>query len=311
MNNTQVKHAQIAKLTATRCCACRKALTDAESVETGLGPICSGKFYNPQHVPTVEMVQKAIGLLAAAGLPEHIEDGFLGLVNNDHTNARKGSNLLVYWASCNYDNRDEVFKCSRIIRALGYVELADKLEEDRTKATIRKSADGTLIEAWLPDTHTLSRDLKDIPGWLKPVDARGIYLKQGHKVCWTFPKAAETHLWTVLGVHLGGEMSCGSEGLQVIPRKRWSDLRAITHPVVVTVVAPATTLAPVSVVPSTTPNFSKVYTPYNVAFIGELKNLPYKSRRWDSVARCWLVENKHRAELDALLAKHFGVQPQP
>ena len=110
-------HASITNITATNCCVCRAHLTDAESVEHGIGPICSKKYYNPLHIPTTKMVQEALGLLQASDLPDNIVDAFLKVVNNKRRNARKGSNILVYWASCNYQDRAEVFKCSKIIRA--------------------------------------------------------------------------------------------------------------------------------------------------------------------------------------------------
>lgn len=304
-----IDYATLAKLTATNCAVCRRELTDAESVEISLGPICSKRYYNPLHKPTLEMVHNAVGLLAVSGLDDHIVDSFCNLVGDDHTNARKACNLLVYWASCNYDNRDIVFKCSTIIRALGYVELADKLEEDRTKATIRISENK--IEAYLPDNSCLEKDLKSIPDWAKPVNERGLYLKQGYKVCWVFPRTEEGHFRAVLGLHLGGEMSCGTEGVKPIPRKRWSDVMLFRTPVEM---RPKKAPANLDELPSGTyidprpnkPGYSEVRSPWNAAYVTELKELPWKDRQWDSFGKCWVVANTHREKLKMLLEKHFG-----
>jgi len=139
--DSTLSHHVLAQVTASHCCVCRAHLTDAESVERGIGPVCSRRYYDPVHVPTEAQVMDTLGLLAVSNLPDHLIDAFLTLVNNDHTNARKASNLLVYWASAHYADRDEVFKCCALIRSLGYTELADKLEVDRTEAMILDKGD--------------------------------------------------------------------------------------------------------------------------------------------------------------------------
>ena len=159
-------HAEVVKVVATNCCVCHAQLTDAESVEHGIGPVCSKKYYNPVHVPTEEMVKNALGLLAISGLAEVLLDAFLKVVSNDHTNARAGCNLLVYWASAHYKDRDEVFKCSAIIRALGYIELADKLEIDRTVGHIDDKGDH--LVAFVGYRRGFQNDMDRIPGAVGP-----------------------------------------------------------------------------------------------------------------------------------------------
>lgn len=302
----------LARITATHCCVCRSPLTDAESVEHGIGPVCSKRYYNPKHQPDDDQVKVAIGKLAVSGLPDDIIDGFLKVVNNDHVNARHGCNILVKWASAHYDDRDVVFKCSSVIRALGYTDLADKLEDDRTVATIRHFADR--IEAFIPDQYTLERDMKKIPDAVRMKNADGTDAKIGRKVGWTFPLERQGHFEAVLGVHLGGKLACGTKGVHHITSKRWTDVYAFLNPPPPVAPMPA----PVAPVPApamptvgnvqvlTNNGLLEIYSPFNRGFIDALKTtIPANDRRW--TGRCWTVKPLFRAAVANLINTHYGV----
>jgi len=317
MNAPQLNldHRQLAQITATRCCVCRAKLTDAESVEHGIGPICSKRYYNPKHQPTKDDLKNALGLLAVSDLPDHIIDGFLSLVGNDHANARRACNILVYWASAHYDNREEVFKCCSIIRALGYVELAEKLETDRTVVTLLDK--GTHIEAYTPTKHPIPRDMERIPNvepLVDPDDQFGRQLKQGRKVGWKVPKAQEAYLMTVLGYYLGGKLACGTAGIRSLPTKRYGELLAFRRP----------TMPPVPVsgdmFKGYPVHYAKgdavivrlptaklgVYTPYHPEFIDALKKgIPYRWRAWNPQDRRWEVDPTRWSRLEPIIEKFF------
>lgn len=294
---------QVASITATHCCVCKAPLTDAESLDLGLGPVCSKRYYNPRHTPTEEQVKICLGRLAASGLPENIIDDFLAVVDNHHTNARAACNLLIKWASANYDNRDMIFKCSSIIRALGYDELANKLEDDRTTATVRTLVDH--IEAFIPDKYTMERTVESIPGAVK------LTTKLGRKIGWSIPLDEADHFEAVLGFYCGGELACGdARGIRTIVRKRWSDVAAFrsqptqssaTQPVPVP--QPAH-VSPVQIMP--VGNRLEVYSPWNQDFITALKtNVPVRDRRW--TGRCWEVSAIYRNVVSTLVFMHYGV----
>ena len=234
-------HAAMAKLTASHCCVCRAQLTDAESVEHGIGPRCSKRYYSPLHEPTDGQIKNALGLVACSDLPEPITEGFLKLVNSSkgecHANARVACNLLVYWASCHYDSQDEVFKCSAIIRTLGYTELADKLEADRTVAIVREHSDH--LEVFVPEKYRFTSDMKGIPGTEslttteqsptgQDVPKR---IKVGRKVGWKVPLDQKDYFEAVLGFHCGNELACGDGKIWKIPRKSWYDIKTFKFPV--------------------------------------------------------------------------------
>jgi hypothetical protein len=310
----------VLNVVATHCCVCRAPLTDAESIEHSIGPVCSRRYYNPQHTPTPEQVQAALGLLAASGLPDVVIDGVLALSNDDKANARGISNLLVKYASLNYDNRTEVLKCSGIMRALGYIELADKLETDRTSAQI--TIKGDIVEVFAPDQYEIRRALRKIPNIQPltaaveadgpviadadalPVAPRQEQVKRGRKLGWVIPKAGLAHLECIFGVHLTGELvSYGGGDLRKTPYKSQFDLYQFTNPPApVQPPAPVSSATPAPVAPSapkcaliTLPNGKiAVRSPYSARFVAELKvAVPYQDRRWLPADKLWEVTSRH------------------
>jgi len=49
-----------------------------------------------------------------------------------------------------------------------------------------------------------------------------------------------------------------------------------------------------------------VFTPRNDGFVGELKRLPYRCRKWSPGYGCWIVSTTFRASVEALIAKYYG-----
>lgn len=291
-----------ARITATHCCICRKELTDAESVEHGIGPVCSRKYYDPDFLPNEKQVMNAIGLLQASGLPEHIIDEFLSCVDNlegaEKNNARKACNLLIYWASCRYYDRDEVFRCSAIIRALGYDTLADKLEIDRTAARIEEK-DG-FLHVLVGKKYRFVRDLRRIP----KIEETGEV--SGDKTGWKVPLSEKDHFMAVLGLYYGNELACGGSRVWVIPHKRISDVLYFRtqHSVQP---APIPTPAPTpKVFIKVMPGYAKVFTPFNADYINALKQVvPFRHRRW--TGECWEVTLVYLNAVKSLIHTHYGV----
>lgn len=287
---------RLSKIVATHCCVCRSPLTDAESIEHGIGPVCSRRYYSPRHTPTQEQVQTTMGLLSASALPNGIVDDFLSVVDNTNVNARAGCNLLVKWASANYDQQKIVFECSGIIRALGYTELADKLENDRTKVTIH--VNGGTVEAFTPDKYTMNKDILGIPGAFPIRNPDGTVMTLGKKIGWSFGKEHLAQFEAILGVHLSGELMCGTGGIRVIPKRRWSDILAFREPK-----ADAQTGGTVQV--NNVGAKLEVYSPYNFNFILELKRaIPIRDRVW--TGRCWSVSLAFRDVVKQLITTHYG-----
>jgi hypothetical protein len=290
------------QMTASRCCICYKPLTDAESVEHGIGPVCSHKYYAPDQIPTQEQVQTALGLLAVSNLPDGVIDAFIKEVNNDHLNARKGCNVLIYWCSANYENRTEVFKCTSIMRALGYTELADKLEIDRSVASIKDNGDHFV--AFTQMKGGFERDMTRIPD-VKKLDGQ----KKGSKQGWFIPKSQEAYFLTVLGFYYPNQLACGSKGIFTIPRKSYGNLinfRRPPRPVQQNLPNPTSPSVTGKVSITVTPDAVEIYAPYNDNFKNELKKqIPYIDRTWTGT--CWKVRANYVTVVRQLIQTHFQV----
>lgn len=283
---------------ATHCCMCRLPLKDAESVEHGIGPICSKKYYNPQHVPTDQQVRLACGMLVQMGLPEEVRDCALSFRND----ARLLSNVLVKYASSVYDQRDEVFKCATIMRTLGYVELADKLEEDRTRAVIRDQGDH--LHAYAPYKLRFNGDMDKIPGVIRLQNADGTQAKIGSKIGWHIPADQKDYFEAVLGFAFGGELACGDGKVWTIRKRTFAHILAFRAP------AGAQTIqAPNGQGIRLTLDHGRldIFTPFNPFFKDDLKaRINYKERSW--TGSCWRVLAKHEGLVKSLIQTHYGVQ---
>jgi hypothetical protein len=249
------------------------------------------------------MVKGAIGLLSASGLPDHIVNGFLNCVDNlegeEKTNARKACNLLIYWASCRYYDRSEVFKCSRIIRALGYTALADKLEIDRTAARISEQGN-ELIALVIKRKSGFIQELRRIPG----AKETGVCI--GNKAEWKMPLSSKNYFLTLLGVYYGGDLACGDSSIWTIPRKSYYELKGFRNPVPAAV--PAIPVAPkdpvVTIQTDYVTGIIRVQTPFDAGYVEALKKaVPYTHRRWTGDR--WEFKLQYDKVIRGLIQTHF------
>lgn len=290
-------HLVLSQIVASHCCVCRAPLTDAESIEHGIGPVCSGKYYNPMHTPDDTQVKTAIGVLVMSDFPDTIVDSFLTVINNDRVNARHGSNLMVKWASAHYTDRDVVLKCALIVRALGYKELANKLEEDRTQVTVIETPNK--FEVFVPDRTLVERDIKAIPGSEKMHKVDGSSLKLGKKVGWTIPLDQYRYFETIIGVHCGNELMGGTGGIKVITKKHWTDIIAFRD-------AKSKQSGGFVQISTNAVGKLEVYSPFNQGFIAGLKAcVPSRDRAW--TGRCWTVSPVFIEAVKKLVLTHYDV----
>lgn len=302
----------IRRIVATHCCACNLPLTDAESVEHGIGPVCSKRYYNPQHIPTADQISKALGFMAVSNFPDTLIDECLAAA--DRNDARQVSNKLVYYASANYDNREEVLKCSNIIRILGYEDLSNKLEQDRTSVIVFDK--GTHLETYFPDKWEVSKELSRISGTEElmvdgalvedmlgsaPPTVEKVRAKRGKKIGWKVPMAGRAYLECLIGVFFPNELiNYGNSDLRKATPRRRGELYQFFN-------AQSGTPTPsASGRCSITQQGIKleVRTPYNRAFVDDLKLFPPRNRRWRG--DYWEVDCVHDAAVRALILKHYN-----
>lgn len=304
----------VVRIVASHCCLCRRELTDASSVQNGIGPICSSKYYSDAHVPCEDEILNATGSLAVSGLPDDIIDAVL--VQIDKTNGREACNILVYYASANYEDRDTVFKVAAIVRDFGYTTLADKLEEDRTKVSIRKGDDnGTdiIVVGVSQEKYNARSDFLKVKGSRK-------MSKDGRKYRYAFPADDKTRLLVecILGYHYGSLLATVGEGylgqtrtgITHVPRRSWADLEAFRKPQTAGATTVATTSAgqggAVRIVDPGGNSRIEFWSPYNGAWLADMKaQTNYRNRRWNN--SCWTFERSEIATVKALAQTHYGV----
>lgn len=118
-------------LTHSECCVCSRPLRDAESVETGIGPICR-KNYGYTNAPASNVdLAEALKTLTLARLDM---DVFKYVIANKDS-VRMMNNILIAYCTYLMGKRRgaEIVNVTPAIRTFGYPLLADKLEKDRTK----------------------------------------------------------------------------------------------------------------------------------------------------------------------------------
>lgn len=125
----------------TQCAHCGQPLTDSESVERGIGPICSKKGY----LEEVEPVDSTEAMVALSEFPDLVD--YLVTKFKDKGN-RILVNNLVKLASLN--RRSPVHRAiTDAVDALGYKRLASALRESISSVEIFESASPDHFAVWV------------------------------------------------------------------------------------------------------------------------------------------------------------------
>lgn len=178
----------------THCACCGLPLTDAVSVERGMGGICSKKGYSEDPKDNVDDMMALIELSEYPELVEFLVKHYKPL------GVRGLMNGLVRIACLN--RKEPVHKsCCNAIEYLGYVRLANTLRSGLTIGHIKDSKThlGCLAVwiKWAHWTRAFSNACKNIPGAFFDRAEKG----------WIIPKhpASKTALWHALLASYPGE----------------------------------------------------------------------------------------------------------
>lgn len=300
------KYSDVVQAVASHCCVCRRRLTDASSVQNGIGPICSAKYYSDAHISTEDQILHGTGSLMASDLPMSMVDAVLAQIDRQRT--RKACNILVYYASARYQDRETVFQIASIIRDFGYGLLAEKLEQDRTKVQLHKDKDPDgnlrLILDLKNEKWEAQRELRTLAGHTRT-------RKKGRHFCWTFPEDALEMVECILGWLYGdvfaqvsvGIFGSAKQGITRIPRQSWADLQALR----------SAALPPTSSTGSGTTvrivdqgGRFQFFSPYNSVWLTEMKScIRYKDRAWNG--SCWMFSSAVLPVVKRLAKIHYSV----
>lgn len=298
------------------CVRCHKELTDAASMEAGIGPVCR-KLDNALLAAQIPADISA-ARLALSNVPiEALEpqtmvtfaevDGALNapsaLLRSDW---RKEVKRLEWLLSFEASRKAALVALTGVVRSLGYVGLASLWEGKASTGVAKvRFASGRLYVAG-PRNSDFRYAIKQLPGW------------QFHPT-----SGSDRPEWSVPAASYNGFNSAVlsyypvSEGRQEAVKAAEDTVNSIlataSNPVAAPVVAVAPIGAPVAVASKgkvrieAGAEWMKVYTPYNAGFISDLKQkVAYGARRWEPVNRCWEVRVTEQGIVQGLLAQYFG-----
>ncbi len=294
---------------ASRCCSrCGKELTDAASMNEGVGPVCR-KLDNellatviPSDVAAACQEYKAIDALS---LPAECVKAFceveaaLVAENAKFTlDFRKPVKQIEWILSFNlsYGTRAHFIG---IVRELGYLGLASlwKGEAATGKALIAFKSERLFIQAPRNKSARIA---------LRKLSPRFHAATQTEKAEWSVApeRAHEFRLWvwTYYPNHENLDSAIQAATLFVAMKPTVSsEAKTVTPSDTAVVTKPSEPLISVVEVGS----ILRIKTPFKDAFISRIKSLPYSARRWVSLDRVWEVDVKYKAQVDLALKDCF------
>ena len=279
---------------ANRTCArCGKDLTDAASMEVGTGPICR-KMDNALLAATipanVEAAIKAWGNVA--NLPSECQltsDRVWADLNEGSSIDWRATVKRLEWLA-SWGNVVQVTEITSVIRALGYVGLANMIGGDAAsgKASIRAHEGRLYIQG--PNNKAGRMAIKAIQGRrFHPADS-----SKGTRAEWSVP-------------------SNQGEAFKLVVISHWPNHEGLTESLDVIASLPVSTTAEVSApkAPSarmeTVSGGFMVYTPYNPDFVSAIKAIAYRNRKWVPASKAWFVTPDMSFHVRSLVLKHYGI----
>lgn len=286
------------------CCRCRKDLTDAASMEAGIGPICrkqdNALLANSIPANPPEALHAALMIDGASLEPTSLPT-FQKVIDTLATNIagtdwRKTIKQVEWVLSFESNRKVALDACSNIARSLGYLGLA---------------------ALWNGEASTGQATV-----WF----ANGIIYVDGPR------NGAARFALKKIGAKFSGAVSTPTNGARpawgVTPDKADAFVTIVqTHYPMHIGLADAITAAKSAPPPVTTPatpaiggnvkyrieqngKTLSVFTPYNADFIAALKlAVPYAYRAWDAPAKCWKVDTQYLNTVADLILQHYKSQP--
>jgi len=289
------------------CSRCYKALTDAASMEVGVGPVCRNldNALLAQTIPSnIEAAVAAYQSLDVGTLSPEVVNTFIKIETD----------LVADGAATRLDWREVVKRIEwmrsygmpsktdealiAIVKALGYIGIVSMWcgEASSGEATC-SFADGRFIVSG-PQNKAFRISIKKVSGY------RFHYAKTGEdRPSWSLPASQGAAFKSLVATHYPNH-----KGLQDALASAGAFLASQPAPEA-TPVAPAAP-EPVQAAPSAYVKVAEggallLKTPYNGGFIAEIKTIPYKSRAWDGIDKVWKVSPEYKARALATLLKFF------
>lgn len=299
--------------TSRNCTRCYKALTDAASMEAGIGPVCR-KLDNALLAKLIPSnIIRARELLATLDFTDAAPETMSVLVavetaiTADEALTRddwRKDVKRVEWALSFQGNTAFRKTLTSVVAALGYVGLAALWNGEAATGEAAVTCMGDRLVVQGPKNAAARSTFRRIAG--------AVFHKPGtklEKACWSFPMAEHAAVLLAVITHYPN-----NQGLQLAMEGAQNYLANLPKPVpppaapavaVPAVEAPAAPKAKCAV--ESVGVLLKVRTPYKPEFIQELKSeLVWTDRRWNSAEKMWEVASVNSSIVMGLIIKHFG-----
>ncbi len=279
------------------CARCGEALTDPASIEHGWGPVCR-KLANAAFATTIPAdIDATLAHLTGVTFKAEALNEALAAVTEELTEgAAKGradwrgvANILVRLIAYSSTNAKNAL-CAAV-ESLGYATLA---------AVAREEASPSIAEVTVSECRLVLKTKKNSAAVaaIKAINGRRF---DAVTKTWSFPP---TEFRAVLAVVQ-----------QFFPMTKLNVLELATQVAAAVqaqeaakaapVAAPAPAKAAPAVAITEAPGGFNVTSPYNAAFVADLKTaLPYKARAW--TGKCWWIAKDAVETVKGLVAKHYG-----
>lgn len=282
--------------TERHCVRCSQRLTDAASMEVGIGPVCrkkDNKLLAQQFSANLTKAQELYEqmITKAAALPRETHETFAAIGDDLMSNADGDFRKLVkrceYLLSWTFDMKEEF---AALIEALGYAALAHIWRfGDGVPGPAAVSLCGDRLAVKGPRNRGAIALLREIPGrkWDPASKA------------WTAPLTSIDAFERAVAT---GYPVCSFDG----GIKDWKEFRAN----VAMYASKLPTAAPAAPKPAPKCVLTRrvadvlVASPYNVEFVNEVRRL--RHAKWDAGRRVWRVDAAAEAVLIDLCKKHYG-----
>ena len=188
---------------ATHCAACGRTLTDAVSIEKGIGPVCRKKYlYEDAYPIDKDTAFQLTVFLTDSAIPEELAAKIGEACLDD--NSRRAANLLVHAAST--EGPRAAIEATHALRLLGYEALANRAQQRLAKVHI--TVEGTFFIVQTPFDPLFLIEVRRIPG------RRWDYTRKVNAI----PVAYKVALFEALLKAHAGELGVGPKGPFVIER---------------------------------------------------------------------------------------------
>lgn len=258
-------------------------------MEVGIGPICR-KLDNvllAKLIPAdVETARTAISRVLIGELPEGTRNTFVNVLEDlkigtdDWRKTVKRIEWIMSWSPSRLDQELLI----GVVRALGYWGLAALLSGEAATGLATVTFEGGRLFLRGPRTKAGKEAIKLISG-------RKFHpATDGNKAAWSVPASSAKAFRETVVTHWPNFTGL-DESISQVAAQTVSALTAL----------PVTSVTPLS------SGWVQVKTPYNAGFVTDVKNLPYRSRRWNGETRVWEVESQFLPQVTELVSKYYGV----